>query len=399
MKIITDAKKIEEILTRGVEEVIEKESLLKKLRSGKQLRVKLGIDPTAPDLHLGNAVVLWKLREFQDLGHIIIFIIGDFTARIGDPSGKLSERKTLSEEEIKRNLKDYQSQISKILDLKQTKIVRNSKHLSKVSFAELYRISHFFSANQILERDMFQKRQQMGRPIWLHEFFYPIFQAYDSVATQADVEIGGNDQLFNMMMARQLQPHFNQKPQDVMTLKILVGLDGAQKMSKSLSNYIGITESSQEQYGKIMSIRDDMIQDYYELATRLPMKEIEKVINAASEGRLHPRDAKVQLAKEVITLYHGKAAAEKAAQEFDRVFKKKELPAEMPTVMLPKKEIPILDLLVKTKIVPSKSEGQRLVNQSGIKINGTVQHDWKKTIVPRSGMILQIGKRRFVKIA
>ena len=277
MKINTSPQKIKEILTRGVEEIIEKESLIKKLKSGKPLRIKFGVDPTAPELHLGNAVILWKLKEFQELGHTIIFIIGDFTAQIGDPTDKLTARKTLTEKEIKANMKTYKEQVGEILDLNKTKIIYNNRHLSKMKLAEIYRISQFFTVNQILERDMFQERRRAEKPIWLHEFMYPIFQAYDSVVVKADIEIGGNDQLFNMMAGRQLQPHFNQPPQDVITIKLLVGTDGKRKMSKSFGNYIGIQELANEQYGKIMSIPDESIIDYFELCAHLSLMEVEKI--------------------------------------------------------------------------------------------------------------------------
>jgi len=398
MKVDTNAKKIKEVLERGVEQVIKKEHLLHRMLSGQPLRIKLGIDPTAPDLHLGNAVVLWKLKAFQDLGHTIVLIIGDFTAKIGDPSGKLSERKVLSDDEIKKNMKTYRAQIGKILDLKKTEFVYNSKHLSKMSFAEMYRISHFFSANQILERDMFQKRKELGRPIWLHEFFYPIFQAYDSVAVQADVETGGSDQLFNMMMGRQLQPHFEQSPQDVLTMKILVGTDGTQKMSKSLGNYIGIQEKPAEIYGKIMSIRDERIIEYFELCTSLAKKEVEKIERALKNKSLHPRIAKAQLAREIVAVYHGARIAERAEEEFNRVFKEKEFPSEILAFPIKEKSIALLDILVKTKLATSKSEAKRLIEQGAVKIDSEIQKDWRKIISLKRGMVFQAGKRKFAKI-
>ena len=398
MKINTSPKKIEEILTRSVEEIIEKESLIKKLKSGKQLRIKFGVDPTAPELHLGNAVILWKLKEFQELGHTIIFIIGDFTAQIGDPTDKLTARKTLTEKEIKANMKTYKEQVGEILDLNKTEIIYNNRHLSKMKLAEIYRISQFFTVNQILERDMFQERRRAEKPIWLHEFMYPIFQAYDSVVVKADIEIGGNDQLFNMMAGRQLQPHFNQPPQDVITIKLLVGTDGKRKMSKSFGNYIGIQELANEQYGKIMSIPDESIIDYFELCAHLSLMEVEKIKKELKNKKLNPRDAKAKLAYEIVALYHGKPAAQKAEKEFNRIFKEKELPSEMPSIKITDKNINILDLLVKTKLASSKAEAKRLIEQKGVKIDDEIQEDWRKNILIKSVMIIQVGKRKFVKI-
>lgn len=396
--IKTNPQKIKEVLTRGVEKVIKKEDLAKQLNSGKSLRIKLGVDPTAPNLHLGHAVVLRKLKEFQGLGHKIVFIIGDFTAKIGDPTGKLSLRKVLSEKEIRDNMKTYKSQIGKILDLSKTDIVYNSKHLSRLSLTEIYRIFHFFSASQILERDMFQKRRESGKPIWLHEFFYPVFQAYDSVAVRADVEIGGNDQLFNMMMGRQLQPHFGQPAQNIMTMKILVGTDGVKKMSKSLGNYISIKESPKDMYGKLMSIKDDLMPVYFELCTFLSLEEIEGIKKSLKNKKVNPRDVKARLAREIVALYYGKSAAQKAEKEFNRIFKQKELPSQIPSVAIKAGNIDILELLVRAKLASSKSEAKRLIEQKGVKIDGKNQSDWQKNISIKNGMIIQVGKRKFAKI-
>lgn len=407
MQINTDSKKINELLTRGVEQVIEKESLRKKLKSGKQLRIKFGIDPTAPDIHLGNAVILWKLRDFQELGHKIILIIGDFTAQIGDPTGKLSTRKMLTQQEIKENMKNYKSQIAKILDVKKIKVVYNSNHLGKLTLADIYQIFHFFTANQILERDMFQEREKKGKPIWLHEFLYPVFQAYDSVAVKADVEIGGSDQLFNMMMGRQLQPHFRQEPQDVMTMKLLIGTDGEKKMSKSVGNYIGIKESAEEQYGKIMSIKDGLILDYFELCTRVSLKKITEMEKGLKTKSINPRDLKSRLAKEIVKMYHGTVLAEKAEKEFNRVFKEKKTPSKMPVFIVPQKSYPVLKLLVELNLAQSKGEAKRLIEEGGVKIikpttNNqqltTKLRDWKEEIKIQDGMILKVGKRKFAKI-
>lgn len=398
MKVKTDAKKIEEILTRGVEKIIEKESLVKKLKSGKRLRVKLGIDPTSPDLHLGNAVVLWKLKEFQDLGHKIVLIIGDFTAQVGDPSGRLSPRRVLTEREIKENMKAYRFQIGKILDLKKTEIIFNSHHLSSLKLSQLYRLFSFFTVNQILEREMFQKRISLKKPIWLPEFFYPILQAYDSVVVKADVEVGGSDQLFNMLLGRQLQSFLNQSPQEIITMKILVGTDGREKMSKSFNNFIGIAESPNEQFGKLMSIRDELIPQYLELCTRLPMEEIKKDIQLLETGQINPRDLKRKLAREVVSLYHGKEMAEKAQREFDLVFREKKPPSEIPEVKIKEKNINILELLLKTKLANSKSEAKRLISQKAVKIDGELKENWREVVEIKKGMVIKVGKRKFVKI-
>lgn len=398
MGINTDPEKIEEVLTRGVEEIIKIEHLRKRLLSGEKLIIKHGIDPTAPDLHLGNAVILWKLKEFQGLGHKVIFIIGDFTAQIGDPSGRLSVRKRLSEKEVKENMKTYKEQVGKILNLRKIEIVYNNQHFSTMSFSEFYRLSHFFSVNQILERDMFQERRKQKKPIWLNEFFYPIFQAYDSVAIKADVEIGGSDQLFNMLMGRQLQPYFNQPPQDVITMKLLVGTDGKRKMSKSFRNYIGIQEPPNEQYGKIMSIKDEIIPTYFELCTKIPLKEIKEMENQLKIKRTNPREIKVRLAIEVVRLYHGEKKAEESEKEFERVFKEKKLPTKIPEIKIKERKLNILDLLVKTNLAPSKSGAKRLVLQRGAKINGELKEDWRETINLDQGMIVQVGRRKFVKI-
>ncbi|HOA47623.1 MAG TPA: tyrosine--tRNA ligase [Candidatus Pacearchaeota archaeon] len=407
MQINTDSQKINELLTRGVEQIIEKESLRKKLKSGRQLRIKFGIDPTAPDIHLGNAVILWKLRDFQDLGHKIILIIGDFTAQIGDPTGKLSTRKMLTQQEIEENMKNYKNQIGKILDVKKIKIVYNSDHLGKLTLADIYQIFHFFTANQILERDMFQEREKKGKPIWLHEFLYPIFQAYDSAAIKADVEIGGSDQLFNMTMGRQLQPHFGQDPQDVMTMKLLIGTDGEKKMSKSVGNYIGIQESPEEQYGKIMSIKDELILDYFELCTRISLKKIKELEKDLKAKNVNPRDLKSRLAKKIVEIYHGKTAAKKAEKEFNRVFKEKKVPSKMPVFIVPQESYPVLKLLVELNLAQSKSEAKRLIEEGGVKIiKPTIDNkqltiklrDWKEEIKIQDEMILKVGKRKFAKI-
>jgi len=386
----------EEFLTRAVEKVVKKENLIKKLNSKKKLRVKHGVDPTTKDLHLGYSVVYLKLKELQDAGHKIVFLIGDFTARFGDPTEKTEARKLRPAKEIKELAKGYLGQVSKILDLKKTEVRYNSEWYSKMKAEDLLVLMSNFTTARMLERDMFEQRAKKGLDIGLHEPVYPVLQAYDSVMLKSDLTICGTDQLFNELKARELQEKFGQLPQEVVSTKILVGLDGKQKMSQSLGNYIGLEEPAREQFGKIMSLPDECIFDYFELATRVQMSEIKKM----KESKANPRDLKVRLAKEIVAMYYGKRDAEKAEKEFDRIFKEKKLPSNIPEIKLSKVKprMNILDLIVKTKLASSKSEAKRLVEQGGIKINKEVEKDWKKQITIKSGLIVQAGKRRFAKI-
>jgi tyrosyl-tRNA synthetase len=394
----TNLKKIQEILTRGVEEIIKKESLLKKLKSGKRLRIKHGIDPTSPIIHLGNAIPFRKLRQFQEIGHQVIIIIGDFTAQIGDPSDKEAMRKPLTKAEVEKNMKTYKAQIGGILDLKKTEFVYNSQWLSKLNFQEiLAKLANQFTVAQILERENFMARYKAGKPINLTEFLYPLMQGYDSVVVKADLEIGGADQKFNMLAGRNIQRTYNQKAQDIMTLTLLPGADN-RKMSKSYGNIIGVADSPNEIFGKIMSIKDDLIPQYFELCAALPLVEARKIENGLKNKKINPRDAKARLAYEIVSLYHGPATAQKSEKEFNKIFRKKELPSKMPVVRLTRKKIGILDLLVKTKLASSKSEARRLVIQNGIKVDGEIENNWQKTIGVKKGMTIQAGKRRFVKI-
>lgn len=405
MVINTDSKKIKEILSRGAGEVIERESLEKKLRSGKKLTIKFGADPTAPDLHLGHSVCLWKLKEFQDLGHKIIFIIGDFTAKIGDPSGRTKARPPILEKEIIKNTKTYFEQVEKILNIKKTEIRRNSEWFSKMNFAELFRLSHFFTVNQILEGNIFKRRWEAHKPIWMQEFFYPVLQAYDSVMIEADIEIGGTDQLFNMMAGRILQPHFKQEPQDIITLKLLLGTDGKQKMSKSLGNHVGIAEKPEEQYGKIMSIPDSLILHYFELCTNFSLKSLQEVKREFEKSSTNPRDLKARLAKEIVRIYYGGTKANLAEEEFNRVFKKGEIPQQIKKVKISEKTLNILELLLKLGLVASKSEARRLVEQGGVKIQTKSESqkleavkDWRRVIKIEKGITVQAGKRKFARM-
>ncbi|HEB01405.1 MAG TPA: tyrosine--tRNA ligase [Candidatus Portnoybacteria bacterium] len=399
MRIKPSQTKIEELLSRGVEEVIVCRNLERKLKSGRKLRIKLGADPSAPDLHLGHAVVLKKLREFQDLGHKIIFIIGDFTALIGDPSSRSKTRPQLSKKVAEKNAQTYLEQVGKILDVKKAEIRRNSQWFSKVNLEDCLKLAGKFTVARILERDDFDQRIKKGQEIGLHEIFYPMMQAYDSVMIKADVEIGGTDQKFNMLAGHDLQRKLGQGPQDIITCPLLIGTDGKQKMSKTLDNFIGLTESPNEQYGKSMSIPDKLIIHYFELATRKTQKEINQIKKDLRSGQLKPREAKAQLAREIVAIYHTKKAARQAEKEFNRVFSQKERPSQIKAKRLKGKNYQILDLLVELKLAPSKSEARRLVAQKGVRINGQVAGDWKKVVRIKQGMVIQVGKRKFIKIA
>lgn len=388
-KVITDKKIIDELLTRGVKEVVVKKELEKKLRSGKRLRVKHGVDPTTKDLHIGYAVVYEKLRILQEMGHQIVFLIGDFTARFGDPTDESKSRKMRSKKEVEDCAQNYIKQIGKILDIKKTEIRRNSEWFDKFNGQDMLELESRFTVARMLERDMFQERIRKGEEIAYHEPVYPMLQAYDSVMLKSNLTVIGTDQLFNEFRARDLQEKYKQAPQDLIAMKMLIGTDGKQKMSQSLGNYIGITESPDQQYGKIMSIPDDLIPHYFELATRVLLKKIEK----------NPRDAKARLAREIVAIYHGKTAAQKAEKEFDRVFKEKQVPSKLKSYKLSTKKPIILDLLVQTKLAPSKAEAKRLVEQGGVKIDKKVINDWREKISIKPGAILQVGKRRFIKLS
>jgi len=366
MKTKTDPKKIEDILERGVEKIINKDHLKKALLSGKVLRVKHGIDPTGPDIHLGRAAQLLKLKAFQDLGHKIVLIIGDFTAQIGDPSDKPEGRKGLTLEEIKNNLSGYLKQFSKILDIKKTEIRYNSEWFGKLKLDELLNVVKNFSVQQLVHRRNFKQRWNEEKPIYLPEILYPIFQGYDSVMVKADVELGGYDQLFNLKMGRTLQEMHNQQPQDIVTLKMLPGTDG-RKMSTSWGNVVTIVEDPNNMYGKIMSMKDELIPLYFELCTTVPLQEIKEIEKGMKGGKINPRDAKARLAFEIVAFYHGKTKAKEAEKEFVRVFKEKKEPQKIRKFFAPKKEYPIVELLVGLGFAKSKSDAKRLIIQGGVK--------------------------------
>lgn len=393
-----------ELLRRGAAEIITEEELLAKLREGRPLRVKLGLDPTAPDIHIGFAVVLRKLRQFQDLGHEAILVIGDFTALIGDPTGKKQTRPMLTREEVERNAATYREQYSRILDPERTRVTFNSQWLGSLSFADVVRLCSKTTVARILERDDFTARWKEGSPIGLHELLYPLCQAYDSVALQADVELGGTDQKFNNLMGRDLQREFGQPPQVVLLTPLLPGLDGVEKMSKSLGNYIGINEPPQEMYGKVMSLPDPLMVTYFELCTEVPMEEVRAIEEGLQAGRLHPRDVKRRLAREIVTVWHGPQAARAAEEEFDRVFTREELPSEIPEVYVrpqdldPDGRVAIVRLLRLVRLVVSNSEARRLVAQGGVSVDGRRVSDPEERVEVRSGLVVRVGKRRFARV-
>jgi tyrosyl-tRNA synthetase len=390
-----NSQKIEEILSRGTEDIIDKKHLKEALLSGKKLNVKFGIDPTGPKIHLGRATQLMKLRDFQDLGHRVTLIIGDFTAMVGDASDKTAMRKPLSAREIKENMKDYLPQIGRIIDLKKTDVRYNSEWLNKLKIKELVEICMNFTAQQMIQRRNFKERWEGGKEIGLHELLYPIFQGYDSVAVKADLEIGGFDQLFNLKAGRELQRFFKQEPQDIMTLKMIYGLDG-RKMSTSWGNVINILDDPKDMFGKIMSLRDELILGYFESCTRVPLAEIKNALGSAN-----PRDVKKRLAREIVANFHSSKKAEEAEKEFEKIFEEKNLPSEIKEIKIKEKKMSILDLLVSVGLAKSKAEAKRLVEQGGVKIikekKSFIEKDWKKTITIEN-MVIQSGKRNFRKI-
>ena len=380
------------------EEIILPEELKERLARGKPLRVKLGIDPTAPDVHLGWATVLWKLRQFQELGHTAVLIVGDFTAKIGDPSGQSKTRPQLSDEQIRENMRYYQEQIFKILIPEYTEFRYNSEWLSQMRLDDLIKLASKVTVAQLLVREDFNTRYREGNPIALHEFLYPVIQGYDSVMVKADVEVGGRDQKFNFLLARELQRYYGQEPEVLVLMPLLLGTDGVRKMSQSLGNYIGINEPPDEMYGKIMSIPDELIPHYYELVLRYPKDEVNKIAGVIKSGEVNPRDLKAKLAWEVVKLYHSEDAADKAADRFDRIFSKRELPEEMPTFKLPARKMRIVDIIHEIGYSGSRSEAKRLIRQGGVKVNGKVVDDVEQEIDLQAGVVLKVGKRKFARV-
>ncbi|MGQ9824531.1 MAG: tyrosine--tRNA ligase [Desulfotomaculales bacterium] len=402
-----DVEKQMEVIKRGAVEIIPEEEMVakvkKSLATGRPLRVKLGLDPTAPDIHLGHTVVLQKMRQFQELGHEVVIILGDFTARIGDPTGRSETRPQLSEEEIQANARTYARQIFKILDPSRTRLVFNSEWLAPLNFARVIELAAKYTVARMLERDDFSRRLREGLPVGIHELLYPLMQGYDSVALEADVELGGTDQKFNLLVGRSLQKEYGQEPQVAITMPILEGLDGVQKMSKSLGNYIGIDEPPAEMYGKTMSIPDGLMLRYFELVTPVSLAELREISAGLKEGRLHPRDVKMRLAREIVSFYHGAEAAGEAEQEFVRVFQQRELPEEMQEFALGKGELEngaiwLPRLMLLAGLADSTSEGRRLIRQGAVKVDGVKISDPGYTLVPADGMVIRAGKRRFVRL-
>ena len=392
------------LIKKGAVDVIRDEDLKNKLersaKTGKPLRVKYGADPTAPDIHLGHSVVIRKMKTFQDLGHTVIFLIGDFTGMIGDPSGKSATRPMLSQEEIQANAETYKTQIFKLLDPEKTEIRFNSEWMEKFGAADFIKLAAKTTVKQILERDDFQKRLADEKPIALHELLYPLVQGYDSVPLEADVELGGTDQKFNMLVGRNLQREYNQEPQIVLTMPLLKGLDGVKKMSKSLGNYIGIDEPASEMFGKIMSISDDLMWEYYELLTNVTVDEINALRFRCESGAENPRNIKVNLAKLIINDFHSAEAAFAAEDEFNRRFVKKEMPDEIEETSIAAGTYKLSDLLVQTNLAASKGEAKRLIEQGGVKIGGEKATDAKADVSINSGddFVFQVGKLKFLRV-
>ncbi|QWU13457.1 tyrosyl-tRNA synthetase [Paenibacillus sophorae] len=396
-----------EIIARGVVEIVPEEELKRKIMksvvSGVPLNVKLGLDPSAPDIHVGHTVVMHKLRQFQELGHQVQLIIGDFTGRIGDPTGKSETRKQLTEEDVKRNAETYKKQLHKILDPEKTKVYYNSEWLGPMTFADVVGLSAKVTVARMLERDDFTKRYQSGQPISIHEFFYPLMQGMDSVALKSDVELGGTDQKFNLLMGRTLQKEYGVDTQAAIMTPLLEGLDGVQKMSKSLGNYIGIDEEPNEIYGKAMSVPDELMLKYYSLATDIDNEELKELEKGLESGTVHPRDAKMKLANTFVRMYHGAEAADAAQQHFVTVFQQRALPDDIETAVLPAAEltdgaIRLTKLLTLIGFAASNGEAKRSIQQGAVKLNEQKLSDPNADIVPQDGDIIQVGKRKFAKL-
>jgi|TARA_B110000908_G_scaffold172543_1_gene240646 tyrosyl-tRNA synthetase len=396
---MTDVNQAFAEIKRGAEEILVEDELLEKLKTGKPLKIKAGFDPTAPDLHLGHTVLINKLRQFQQLGHEVIFLIGDFTGMIGDPTGKNVTRKALTKEDVLANAETYKDQVFKILDPAKTTVAFNSTWMEKLGAAGMLKLASRQTVARMMERDDFKKRYASGQSIAIHEFMYPLVQGWDSVALEADVELGGTDQKFNLLMGRELQKSEGQRPQTVLMMPLLEGLDGVQKMSKSLNNYIGITDSPTEMFGKIMSISDDLMWRYYELLSFKPIEEIEGYKTKIAEG-MNPRDVKIDLAKELITRFHDEALAQGAHDEFINRFQKGAMPDDMPELAITAEggEIAIANLLKEASLVVSTSDAFRMIKQGAVKIDGEKVMDKSLMISSGSQAIYQVGKRKFAKV-
>jgi tyrosyl-tRNA synthetase len=389
-----------ETIKRGADELLVEQELVEKLRTGRPLRVKAGFDPTAPDLHLGHTVLINKLRQFQDLGHHVIFLIGDFTGMIGDPTGKNTTRPPLTREQVADNATTYQEQVFKILDRGKTEIAFNSTWMDRFSPADMIRLAASYTVARMLERDDFGKRYRGGQPIAVHEFLYPLVQGYDSVALKADIELGGTDQKFNLLVGRELQRHYGQPSQCVLTMPLLEGLDGVNKMSKSLGNYVGITESPGEMFGKLMSVSDELMWRYIELLSFESVAAIRKWKEEVGQGR-NPRDIKVAFAQEIVTRFHSPAAAKQALADFEARFQRDEIPADIPEVQLNggQEPLPLVQVLKQAGLTASTSEALRMIEQGGVRVNGEKVSDKSLRFAPGERFVVQVGKRKFARVS
>lgn len=393
-----------ELIKKGVIDIIDEGELLEKLKEGRPLIVKAGFDPTAPDLHLGHTVLLQKLRTFQQLGHTVYFIIGDFTAMIGDPSGRDRTRPPLTKEQVLENAKTYEQQVFKVLDPQRTVVVFNSEWLGCMTGEDLIKLSAKYTVARMLEREDFKKRFKKNVPISIHEFIYPLLQAYDSVVIKADVELGGSDQRFNLLIGRDIQKEYGiEKPQVAILLPLLVGTDGVKKMSKSYGNYVGITEPPEEMFGKIMSISDQLMWSYWELLTDLSLEEIERLKSDTERGKVHPMDVKKELGMYIVERFHDRESAIWAREHFEKLFSKREIPDDIPVVSVSsldihKGRIELFELISLLKLAPTKSEAKRLIKQGGVKINGEKVHDFQLEVELSREHIIQAGKRKFVRL-
>jgi tyrosyl-tRNA synthetase len=399
---MSQEQKIQEALTRGVENIYpSRQALEKRLKSGQKIRLYCGFDPTAPTLHIGNAIQIRKLAQFQAMGHEVIFLIGDFTGMIGDPTDKTETRQKLTREQVLKNSQNYKKLASKILSFSgknPAKLIYNSEWNDKVSFVELIELASNFTVQQMIVRDMFQERIKKGKPIYLHEFLYPLTQAYDSVAMDVDLEVGGNDQTFNMLCGRDLMKAVKNKEKFVLATKLLADPSCGKKMSKTEGNMITLDEKPNEMFGQIMAWSDGLIVSGFELCTDVPVDEIRQMEQDMRQDKLNPRDAKARLAREIVAIHHSQKAALEAEREFNRIFREKAKPSEMPVHKTTSKKYQILDLLVETKLAPSKSEAKRLIKQGGVKVDDQVIKDWQEEINIKNGIVIQVGKRKFIQI-
>jgi len=388
---------IKTLLDRGTVDVIVRKELEEKLKSGKKLKIKLGIDPSGADLHIGHMVVIRKLKQFQEAGHTIQLLFGNFTGQIGDPTDKLNSRPVKTQEELEKNAEKYLEQVGKILDTTKTEVHWNADWLGKLSFGDVVKLAQVFTVHQMLERDMYQKRIEKKQPIYMHEFLYPLMQGYDSVALQSDLEIGGTDQTFNLLAGRTIQKAYGQTPQNILTVPLLIGTDGKNKMGKSLNNYIGVNEPPNDMYGKVMSITDDLIIPYFELTTDIESNKIEEFAKTLKNGE-NPKTLKMKLAKELVSIYHGEEKAKQAEENFIEVFSKKGVPKEIDTMTFSEKKLNIIELIDKTKLLTSKGEIRRMIMGGGVKIDGEKITSIEQEIELTEKKTLQIGKRKFLKI-